>query len=101
MDNLAAARRFFGEWLAASVEASDPRIAEAFGSVPREDFLGPGPWLALANTGYVRTPSADTQLLYQNIVFALKSERHINNGEPSLHARCIAAAAPQPGERVL
>lgn len=101
MDKLAAARRFFGDWLAASVEAGDSRLADAFASVPREDFLGPGPWQALANTRYVQTPSADVQLLYQNIVFALKPDKHLNNGEPSLHARCIAAVAPQPGERVL
>jgi len=101
MDKLAAARRFFADWLAASAEARDPRLAEAFAAVRREDFLGPGPWLALANQGYVRTPTADTQLLYQNIVFALKPDQHINNGEPSLHARCVAAVAPQPGERVL
>jgi protein-L-isoaspartate(D-aspartate) O-methyltransferase len=101
MDTLAAARRFFGDWVAASAEASDPRIADAFASIPREDFLGPGPWLALANMDYVRTPSADVHLLYQNLVFSLKPDKHINNGEPTLHARCMAAVAPRAGERVL
>jgi protein-L-isoaspartate(D-aspartate) O-methyltransferase len=101
MGELAAARRFFGDWVAASAEVTDPRIADAFASIPREDFLGPGPWLALANTGYVRTPSTDVRLLYQNIVFSLKPDKHLNNGEPTLHARCIAAVAPQAGERVL
>src|SRR5689334_25203007 len=101
MDTLEAARRFFGDWVAASAEASDPRIADAFASVPREDFLGPGPWYALAQRGYVRTPTADVQLLYQNIVFSLLPDKHINNGEPTLHARCLAAVAPKAGERVL
>jgi protein-L-isoaspartate(D-aspartate) O-methyltransferase len=101
MDTLTAARRFFGEWVAASAEATDPRIANVFASIPREDFLGPGPWLALANMDYVRTPSADVHLLYQNLVFSLKPDKHINNGEPTLHARCLAAVAPQAGERVL
>jgi protein-L-isoaspartate(D-aspartate) O-methyltransferase len=101
MDTLAAARRFFGDWVAASAEASDPRIADAFASIPREAFLGPGPWLALANMDYVRTPSADVHLLYQNLVFSLKPDKHINNGEPTLHARCMAAVAPRAGERVL
>jgi protein-L-isoaspartate O-methyltransferase len=27
--------------------------------------------------------------------------KHLNNGEPSLHARCLSAVAPRPGERVL
>jgi protein-L-isoaspartate(D-aspartate) O-methyltransferase len=101
MDTLEAARRFFGDWVAASAEANDPRIADAFASVPREDFLGPGPWLALANMGYVPTPTADVHLLYQNLVFSLKPDKHINNGEPTLHARCMAAVAPRAGERVL
>jgi protein-L-isoaspartate(D-aspartate) O-methyltransferase len=101
MDTLAATRRFFGDWVTASAEADDPRIADAFASIPREDFLGPGPWLALANTDYVRTPSADVRLLYQNIVFSLKPDKHLNNGEPTLHARCLAAVSPQAGERVL
>jgi len=101
VDTLTASRRFFGDWVTAAAEVTDPRIAEAFASIPREDFLGPGPWFALADTGYVRTPTADLHLLYQNLVFSLKPEKHINNGEPTLQARCIAAVAPQPGERVL
>jgi protein-L-isoaspartate(D-aspartate) O-methyltransferase len=101
VDTLEAARRFYGDWLAAAVGASDPRIAEAFATIPREDFLGPGPWFALADKGYVPTPTADRQLLYQNLVFSLKPDKHINNGEPSLHARCIAAVAPMAGDRVL
>jgi protein-L-isoaspartate(D-aspartate) O-methyltransferase len=101
MDTLTAARRFYGDWVTAAAEATDRRIADAFASIPREDFLGRGPWYALAQRDYVRTPTADIQLLYQNLVFALKPDKHINNGEPTLHARCIGAVAPRPGERVL
>lgn len=101
MNTLEAARRFFADWVTASAEVTDRRIAEAFASIPREDFLGPGPWFALANTDYVRTPTDDVQMLYQNLVFSLKPDKHINNGEPTLHARCMGAVAPQPGERVL
>jgi len=101
MDGLEAARRFYGDWVTASAEVTDRRIADAFASIPREDFLGPGPWFALAQLDYVRTPTADVQLLYQNLVFSLKPDKHINNGEPTLHARCIGAVAPRPGERVL
>jgi len=101
MNTLAAARRFFGDLVAASANATDPRIADVFASVPREDFLGPGPWLARAGEGYVRTPNADPVLLYQNRVFALLPDKRLNNGEPSLHACNLSAAAPQRGERVL
>jgi len=37
--------------VAASAEESDTRIADAFATVPREAFLGPGPWLARAGKG--------------------------------------------------
>ena len=40
-------------------------------------------------------------MLYQNVVVGLIPERMINNGEPSLHAKCIAAAAPRPGDIVI
>ena len=44
MNALEAARRFFGDWVTASAEVTDRRIADAFASTPREAFLGPGPW---------------------------------------------------------
>jgi protein-L-isoaspartate(D-aspartate) O-methyltransferase len=101
MNTLEAARRFFGDLVAATAKATDPRIADAFASVPREDFLGPGPWLARAGDGYVRTPNADPVLLYQDKLFALLPDKGLNNGEPTLHARNLSAVAPLLGERVL
>jgi protein-L-isoaspartate(D-aspartate) O-methyltransferase len=101
MNTLEAARRFFGDLVAASVNASDPRIADVFASVPREQFLGPGPWLTYVGDSPLMTPSADPVLLYQDRVFALLPEKHLNNGEPSLHARCLNAVQPKPGESVL
>jgi protein-L-isoaspartate(D-aspartate) O-methyltransferase len=101
MTALEPARRFFGDVVASLAKASDPRIADAFAEVACEDFLGPGPWLALAGDGYIRTPNADPALLYQNLVFALVPDKRLNNGEPSLHARCMSAIAPRAGESVL
>jgi protein-L-isoaspartate(D-aspartate) O-methyltransferase len=34
-------------------------------------------------------------------VIGILPERNLNNGQPSLHAALIAAAAPQPGEHVV
>lgn len=101
METLLAARRFYAELMTAKAGADDPRLRAAFESVPRETFLGPGPWKVHVPEGYIATPSADAALVYQDIVVCLAADRHINNGEPSLHARCLAAVAPQPGERVL
>src|SRR4051794_9223311 len=81
------------------------RVEAAFATVKREDFLGPGPWPVLRwrvpTPHYTMTPSADPVYLYINDVIGILPERTLNNGEPSLHAALIAAAAPQPGEHVV
>jgi protein-L-isoaspartate(D-aspartate) O-methyltransferase len=77
------------------------RLIAAFASVPRERFVGPGPWQVITASGYVETPSDDLAFLYQDVVVALAAERGVNNGQPSLHATSIAAANPSPGETVL
>ena len=98
-------RRAYAKQVLAAAEIADARIEAAFAAVKREDFLGPGPWPVLRWQGptarYVRTPSADPAYLYINSVVGILPERNLNNGEPSLHAALIAAAAPQPGEHVV
>ena len=81
--------------------AGDERLMEAFAAVPRERFVGPGPWQVITASGYIETPSADLAFLYQDVVVALAAERGVNNGQPSLHATSIAAANPTHGETVL
>jgi protein-L-isoaspartate(D-aspartate) O-methyltransferase len=104
--NLAEIRSAYAREMAAASGSDDPRLKQAFAEVPREDFLGPGPWRimglksALAGDHYLETPSADPTHLYQNALVALDAEKGINNGEPALHAAWIGAVAPQPGEAV-
>ncbi len=87
--------------MTANVEGCDEGIVRAFATIPREQFLPPGPWKVLVSKGYIETPNDDPAMLYQDIVVAIDPSRRINNGEPSLHARCLNAVAPQPGESVL
>lgn len=78
------------------------RLVAAFAAVPRERYVGPGPWKVLIGEGrYVTTPTADLSFLYQNQLVALAAERGINNGSPSAHAMWLAALAPQLGETVV
>lgn len=101
-DQLADVRRRFAEKIAKQQEVSDPRLIEAFASVPREHFLGPGPWHVLNNTSdYVVTESDDPALVYVNAPIALDPVRRINNGEPGLHIGLVAQLAPQPGDHVV
>lgn len=63
----------------------DRRLFEAFRDTPRERFLPPG------------TPPG---LVYADTTVGL-GLRGINNGQPSLHALCLAALRPAPGEIAL
>jgi protein-L-isoaspartate(D-aspartate) O-methyltransferase len=52
-------------------------------------------------SGFVETPSNDPAFLYQDILIAIAPERHINNGEPSLHAICLTALNITEGETII
>lgn len=94
-------RRLYAAFITAKGGVADPRIEQAFHSVAREDFLGPGPWKIFVGEGYIDTPSADPALLYQDVLVAIIAERKLNNGAPGLHAICLSTVSPQPGEAVL
>lgn len=100
-DTLTAVRRRFAQKIAKRAKVDDPRLIDAFADVPRERFLGAGPWHILRDRGYVVTPSDDPALIYVNSCVALDPVRAINNGEPALHIGLIAALAPQPGDHVV
>ena len=70
--------------------AYDPCVEAAFATVPREAFLGPPPWRA-GTGGGLWPETSDPGDLYQDILVSLDREKGINNGQPSLHAQCIAA----------
>jgi protein-L-isoaspartate(D-aspartate) O-methyltransferase len=94
-------KRFYVELVTAKGGVQDEAIKAAFAATDRATFVGRGPWKVFTAIGYIDTPSADPEFLYQDVVVALSPERSINNGEPSLHARCIGAVKPALGERVL
>ena len=98
---LDALRRFYARSVVAESHSSDAALIGAFAAVPRERFVGPGPWLVCTPMGYVETPGDDAGLLYRDVLIGLLPERHINNGQPSLHAKCLAALRLHRGATVL
>jgi protein-L-isoaspartate(D-aspartate) O-methyltransferase len=100
-------RRAYAKRVMFAASTSDRRVEAAFAAVPREKFLGPGPWQVVRwgfvsnSRGYVTTPTADPVYIYDDVVVALLPERNLNNGQPSLHAVLIAAATPKSGEHVV
>jgi protein-L-isoaspartate(D-aspartate) O-methyltransferase len=93
-------RGIFARLMAAASGSADPRLQRAFELVPREAFVGPGPWRLGVYQKYFETPDADPAYLYQNVLVALDADKGINNGEPFLHAIWIEAVSPKPGDSV-
>jgi protein-L-isoaspartate(D-aspartate) O-methyltransferase len=88
--------------LAAARIVDNTHLEAAFGATLREDFLGVGPWWIRRFGGdYVTTPDADPVYLYTDDLVGILPERHLNNGQPSLHAHLMHQAAPAAGEHVV
>jgi Protein-L-isoaspartate(D-aspartate) O-methyltransferase (PCMT) len=101
-EELAVIRRAYAAQILAEAGVRSAAVERAFAAVPREAFLGRGPWQVLRwGRGYVPTPSADPLHLYANLLVAIRPERKLNNGEPSFHARLMAALAAGTGEHVV
>jgi len=95
-------RRAYAKQIMATFNVSDPRVEAAFAAVPRENFLGPGPWLVCrAMNAYVPTPTADPVYLYSDNLVGISPERNLNNGQPSLHALLLDQAQIRAGEHVV
>lgn len=101
MTDLAAIRRDFARRMQAIAGVSSPRIEAAYATVPREDFVGKGPWTLLGAAGYRASDDVDPAQLYQDVLVALLPEKRINNGQPSGHFAWLAAADPRPGDHAV
>src|SRR5438445_6232656 len=84
------ARRWFAEDLrVSSPVVHNPAIIEAFAKVPREKYLGDGPWRihSRLQIGTVHTsPSTDLHEIYHDVLVSLEEKRGLNSGLPSLWA---------------
>jgi len=94
MTELDLRRRFFAEEIEAVVKLRSAALVDAFATVPREQFLRPGPWTVLSDTPDTfmmsmatgvrtsTTPDADPARVYHNIVVAIDPARQLFNGQP-------------------
>jgi protein-L-isoaspartate(D-aspartate) O-methyltransferase len=99
-----SARRWYAEELRFTARVSSPSVIEAFASVPRERFVGPGPWRIRSPINmdeYWWTADADPRHVYHDVLIALDEPRGINNGQPSLWARIFDHLGIMAGEQVL
>jgi protein-L-isoaspartate(D-aspartate) O-methyltransferase len=97
-------RRAYARQILAAAVVDNEALCTAFGATRREDFLGPPPWPIIRGFrggDYVPTPDADPIYLYTDCLVGIVPERHLNNGQPSLHAHLIDQAAPAAGEHIV
>jgi protein-L-isoaspartate(D-aspartate) O-methyltransferase len=103
-------RRFYAEEIRFIASVRSRALVEAFARVPREKFLGCGPWevvspevRGLSVLGAMQmsyTPVDDPRDLYHNVLVVLDKAGDINNGQPSALARWIDALDLKAGDRV-
>jgi len=107
MMDLALRRRFYAEEIEAVARLRSAALVEALATVPREQFLRPGPWTVLAEpdlTGmgpakHRETPDADPARVYHNIGVAIDPSRQLFNGQPATLAPWIDALELTRGAR--
>jgi protein-L-isoaspartate(D-aspartate) O-methyltransferase len=107
MSQLNGIRQYFAEEIQAVANIRSEALVNAFATVPREHFLGPGPWqmmspsTELGGGSYRATPDADPRHVYHNVLIAIDPDRQLNNGQPSSLAFWLEALDLHYGERVV
>ena len=103
-------RGFYAREVKFAANLTTPGLEAAYARVPREKFLGPGPWQI--GSAEARTMSAagmlqmayltvdDPRDVYHNVVVSLERSKDINNGQPSALGRWIDALELKAGARV-
>ncbi|HUH83420.1 MAG TPA: methyltransferase domain-containing protein [Stellaceae bacterium] len=103
-DPVAVARRAYAEELRFTVRLRSAAVVEALATVPRERFVGPGPWRIKSPwdlAEYWTTEEADPCAVYHDVLIALDEVRGINNGQPALWAFLLDRLGIERGEEVL
>ena len=99
--SIESARRFYAEELCRINRISSPAILAAFSTVPRERFVGPGPWMIQTSGTHWFTESADPRNVYRDALIVLDAAKRLNNGQPSLWAFHLSLLDVHPGDHIL
>jgi protein-L-isoaspartate(D-aspartate) O-methyltransferase len=99
-------RCFYAEEVRIAAQVRSSGLVEAFARVPREKYLGPGPWpvasfeIGMGNAAYMPTDDAHPRHVYHNVSIALDAARNLCNGQPATLARWMDVLDLRPGARV-
>jgi protein-L-isoaspartate(D-aspartate) O-methyltransferase len=103
MSDTAAARRRYTEEIKDREQISSSRLLQAFAVIPRERFLGEGPWRIRSDLvrDYWSTDDADPIHLYHDVLVAIDEYRKLDTGLPSLWAHLFDVLDIKEKERVV
>src|SRR5215469_2959405 len=104
MDDLRPARKLYAESIRQKTNLRSEHLVRALAEVPREEYLGPGPWKIMRFVfplKYGDTPDANPSRIYDDVLVALDQYRDLNNGLPSAVAGWLDVMNIQPGEHVV
>ena len=103
MIDLHTVREYYAEELRAVANLQSEAVVKAFAKVPREHFLGLGPWRVFSpgSQSDWTTKDADPKHLYHNLLVVIDGERHLNNGHPSFLAFLIEQLELNDGQRAV
>lgn len=100
-DAIAVARRLYAEDLRFKTRMTSSALFDAFAAVPRERFVGSGPWLIQGWGDRWITEEDDPRHVYHDTLIALNEAKRINNGQPSLWAYYFDRLGVRPRTHVL
>src|SRR5580658_9805999 len=105
VEDLQQARARFAHQIQQKGHIKSVGLIEGLATVPRENFVGPGPWkivrAAEMAKGYQLTPDDNPRHLYDNVLVALDERRRLNNGEPLGLLLFLDSLALSTGDRLL
>src|SRR5271168_4750261 len=105
VEDLQEARTRFAKEIQQQGHIKSAGLIEGLATVPRENFLGPGPWKIMRPAdlakGYELTPDSNPRHLYDNVLVALDERRLLNNGEPLGLLLFLDTLTPSAGDRFL
>lgn len=105
VEDLQHARARFAQEIQRQGHIKSAGLIEGLAAVPREHFMGPGPWkivrAAEMAKGYQLTPDDNPRHLYENVLVALDERRRLNNGEPLALLLFLDSLTLSAGDRFL
>lgn len=104
-NDVTEARRWFAEDIRIAAPVThNPAIISAFAKVPREHYLGGGPWRIhprqFDRPAY-ESPTAEPRHIYHDVLVSIDDDQGINNGLPSIWAYYLDQMAIKAGDVIL